>query len=97
MAIATRPLKITPTGRTAALSPLRYPGGRRSWQGFSAKLLTVLESSTPRTSNHMPEGQEQESVYFARIALIGSSSTTSTLLFIPSGLRWSLTLTLLLD
>lgn len=42
MTIATKPLKIVPAGRAAALSPLRYPGGKAVLAGFFGDVIDRL-------------------------------------------------------
>lgn len=47
-ATVTAPLKITPAGRTAALSPLRYPGGKAVLAGLFGDVIDRLGIQAPR-------------------------------------------------
>ncbi|MGV9796234.1 DNA adenine methylase [Gordonia sp. NPDC003422] len=40
--LATKPLTIRPAGRTAAVSPLRYPGGKAALAGFFRDVITRI-------------------------------------------------------
>lgn len=42
------PLRIRPTGRTAAVSPLRYPGGKAALADFFAEVISRLGISGPQ-------------------------------------------------
>lgn len=43
-----QPLRIRPTGRTAAASPLRYPGGKAALADFFGNVITRLGVTSPR-------------------------------------------------
>lgn len=45
---AQAPLRIRPTGRSAAVSPLRYPGGKAALADFFGEVITRLEIDSPQ-------------------------------------------------